>query len=466
MKYISTIYLFLTVSVLLTQAGTWTSTDGKEVEALVVRVNPDRTVVLKTDRGKVVTVPFNAFIAANVAELESLLALPFTPHPVTWQEMNALFGIELWKDPLLWDDSTEETAQRMKLNLESKTDFMENHRAYPLGETCVLAEPVYTTVLYGGREHVESLSFVFLNQGDIKLPSGNADSRREIAPDLLEEITEKIEASGMRVHDVLEPVLGEPRRDTLGKGHLREKVWRWDWNTHAIMLTMQEGKYAALRIMPVERAERAGRMDKLKGNELKGRMASCVERAENGDVLISNIPMINQGPKGYCMPATYERYLRYIGIPADMYLLALAAGTGVGGGTTLYGMNGATDDLLSAHGRDREFVQGSPEPKSIAEYIDQGLPIMWTFLSTPAFQKEVTMNTARRKGKELKLKNNDAGQAEDAQENGHICLIIGYNRQTMEFAISDSWGPRFAVRWVPASAMRYATSDSMSVIKW
>ncbi|MDF7806874.1 C39 family peptidase [Pontiellaceae bacterium B12219] len=466
MKFIFTISLFLILSPLLTRAAIWTSTDGKEVEARVIRVNPDRTVVLKTYRGKVVTVPFSAFIAADIAELERLLALPFTPHPVTWQEMNALFGIELWKDPLLWDDPTEEAAQRMQLKLESKTDFMENHRSYPLGEASVLTEPVYTTVLYGGKEHVESLSFVFLNQGDIKLPPEQNGSRREINPDLLEEMAEKIEASGMRVHDVLKPVLGEPRRDTLGKGNLREKVWRWDWNTHAIMLTMQEGKYAALRIMPIERAERAGRMEKLKENELKERMASCVERAANGDVLIGNIPMINQGPKGYCLPATYERYLRYIGIPADMYLLALAAGTGVGGGTTLYGMSDATGDLLSAHGRKSEYIGSMPEPNSIAEYIDQGLPIMWTFLSTPAFQAEVMKNTAQRNGKELKLKKNNAGQAEDTQENGHICLIIGYNRQTSEFAISDSWGPRFAVRWVPASAMRYATSDRMSVIKW
>lgn len=448
---------------LMVDARTWTDTNGRKVEADVIRVNPNHTVVLKTSQGKVVTVPFTTFIEEDVDELESILSLPFTPHRVSWQEMNALFGIEIWQDPLLWDDPTVNTAERMQLKKESKTDFMENHRSYPLGKKKVLSEPSFTSVLYGGKEYVESLSFVFLNQGDMPKPVTD-----HISKDRIEEIAELIEASGMRVHDVLEPVLGEPKRDTLGKGQLREKVWRWDWNTHAIMLTMQDGKYAALRIMPAERADRAGRIEKLKGNELKQRMASCVERRDNGDVMISNIPMINQGPKGYCSPATWERYLRYIGIPADMYLLALAAGTGVGGGTSSRAMTAATGDLLSAQGRDREYVQGPITPSNIAEHIDQGLPIMWRLLSTPQFQREAMANTARRNGKEFKMKKNNSGQSEDSGSGGHICLIIGYNKKTGEIAISDSWGPRFAVRWVKASTAQNVSSeyDAMNVIKW
>ena len=49
--------------------------------------------------------------------------------------------------------------------------------------------------------------------------------------------------------------------------------------------------------MPVDRADRAGRIDKIKEGELKQRMASCVERRPNGDVVIGNIPMVDQGPK-------------------------------------------------------------------------------------------------------------------------------------------------------------------------
>jgi hypothetical protein len=33
--------------------------------------------------------------------------------------------------------------------------------------------------------------------------------------------------------------------------------------------------------------------------------------------------MVDQGPKGYCVPATFERAMRTMGIDADMYLLAM-----------------------------------------------------------------------------------------------------------------------------------------------
>jgi hypothetical protein len=440
---------------------TWTSTQGQKVEAEVVKVNTDRTVVLKTNRGKTVTVPFNTFIAADVEHLENLLANPVRGdlHAVPWNELNDLFGLQIWQDENLWDDETNATAKRMGLQKESKTDFMENHRAYPLGRQNILGEPVFTTILYGGEECVASISFVFLNLGDMPMPSGT------VSPKAIKEMAQKIEESGQHVNNVLEPKLGSPKRDSLGKGDMREKVWRWDWNDHAIMLTEAEGKYVALRIMPTERADRSGRVEKIKEGELKQRMASCVERRDNGDVIIKNIPMVDQGPKGYCSPATWERYLRYMDIPADMYLLALAGNTGIGGGTNMEDMLNATKSLISSNGRELEPISSSLAPEDLAEYIDQGLPIMWRFLSTPSFQLSANNNTARRKGKEGKNKN-DSGQAEDTGAGGHICLIIGYNEQTGELAISDSWGPKFAERWVSVSDAQRVSYGAMNVIKW
>jgi hypothetical protein len=461
MKKLLSSVLALQLAATAATARSWTDRQGRTVEAEVVKVNTNKTVVLKTNRGKTVTIPFNTFVEADVQHLEYLLSRKGRGklHAVPWTDLNALFGLTIWQDDLLWDDPTADVAERMELKKESKTDFMENHRSYPLGTNNVLSEAVYTTVLYGGKEHVDSLSFVFLNQGDMPMPKGF------ISPGIIEEMADKIEASGMRVHDVLVPKLGKPKRDTLGKGNLREKVWRWDWNGHALMLAMQDGKYAALRIMPSERADRAGRVGKIKEGALKKRMASCVERRDSNDVVINNIPMINQGPKGYCVPATWERYLRYMDIPADMYLLALAANTGVGGGTYANQMMEATKSLISTNGRELEAIGGSLAPESISEYIDAGLPIMWHLISTPDFQRCANENTARRTGKKAKKKN-DSGQAEDTGSGGHICLIIGYNNKTGEIAISDSWGPRFTERWVPVSAARKASQGYMYVIKW
>jgi len=432
------------------EGRSWMDKQGRTIEAEVVRVNPDRTVVMKTDRGKIVTVPFDTFSEMDVEHLEFLFSRRGRgkPHPVPWYEMNDLFGLELWQDDLLWDDPTAAAAKRIEIKKESRTDFMENYRAYPLGKKKVLSEPVYATALYGGTKHVESLSFVFLNLGD--MPRGPVVSH--------------IENSGMRVRDVLAQKLGKPKRDSLGSGDLREKVWRWDWNGHAIMLSHQEGKYVAMRIMPVQRAERGGRIEKVSDDELRERIASCVERRDNGDVIVRNVPMVDQGPKGYCSPATWERYLRYLDIPADMYLLALAANTGAGGGTYSPHMIEATKNIISSNGRKLKDIDSKPTLDNIAKYIDMGLPIMWRFRSTPSFQLAANNCTAIRNGKEPKEQK--SGQAEDSSAGGHICLIIGYNEQTGEIAISDSWGPEYAERWVPVNEARGVSYGDMNVIKW
>lgn len=433
-------------------ARSWTTPQGKTVEAVIVRIHSNQTVVLKTANGKTVTVPFDTFIEADILHLNHLLARRASgrgkPHPVSWEKMNHLLGVPLWQDDFLWDDSTAAVGQRMEMSKESKTAFMENYRAYPLGKEKILAEPVYAAALYGGKEYVESLSLVFLNQGDIPASSTRGSMSR------------KIEASGKQLYDTLQVALGPPKRDSLGKGDLREKVWRWDWDDHAILLSVQEGKYVALRIMPSARADRSGRVQKLTEAALQRRMASCVERRDSGDVVICNIPMVDQGPKGYCSPATWERYLRYMEIPADMYLLALAAQTGVGGGTYSHEMVQATRALISANGRELETIKVALDPKSISKYIDQGLPIMWRLTSTPDFRKAIRENTALRKGEEFNPSERDTGSG------GHICLIIGYNLKTGEIAISDSWGAQYTERWVHFGEARQVSRGSMNVIKW
>lgn len=430
------VFLYSTLLLLLASADarTWTDTKGRTVEAEVVRVNPDRTVKLKNGRGKTFTVPFDTFSEQDVRYLETLLTQPADLHPVPWEKMNELMGFPLWSDSNLWDDPSSEVARRTKLGKESGTDYLENYRSYPLGNSMLFGEAVYAAALYGGKTRTDSLSLVFLNQGDIPKSS---DPR---------EVKEQIEASGKRILAAIEPILGKPERDSLGKDDLREKVWRWDWNGHAIMLSLQEGKYTAVRIMPTERADHAGRAGKIKDKELKARLASCVERRDNGDVVIRNIPMINQGPKGYCVPATWERYLRYMDIPVDMYLLALAANTGVGGGTYTKEINDATSNILHSYGRKLSRCGEKPNLKTVAQQIDKGLPILWTLRSTPSFQNEANDNTARRNGKEVKPRK--SGQTEDTTAGGHMCLIIGYNKKTGEIAISDSWGPRFTERWI------------------
>ena len=204
--------------------------------------------------------------------------------------MNACFGIDLWQDEWLWDDNTSNTAHRLHIQFESKTDFMENYRGYMNGETNILSEPAYATALYGKVDQIDSFNIIFLNQGD-------APYRHK------GEAKEAIEKAAQRLEKTLRH-LPEASQRSIGRDDMREKVWRWDWNHHALLLSHMEGKFVTLRIMSCERAERGGRNYKLGYNALRTRLASCVKTLHNGDVIIKNIPMINQGAKG-----TAPRYL-------------------------------------------------------------------------------------------------------------------------------------------------------------
>jgi hypothetical protein len=50
------------------------------------------------------------------------------------------------------------------------------------------------------------------------------------------------------------------------------------------------------------------------------------------------------------------------------------------------------------------------------------------------------------------------------QKSGHMCIVIGYNEKTGELAVSDSWGPQFADRWVTEEEAVAVTEGSLMVI--
>jgi hypothetical protein len=150
-----TIFLLLVLILTTTvHARTWTDLKGRNVEATVIRVKPNQTVTLKTSHGKPITVPFSTFIPTDVKFLNNLLAQPKNLSDVPWEKMNEIFGVEIWQDNSLWDDPTAETAKRMHLRKESKTAFMENYRAYPMGEKKILNSPAFAIALYGGADYV------------------------------------------------------------------------------------------------------------------------------------------------------------------------------------------------------------------------------------------------------------------------------------------------------------------------
>jgi len=182
-----------------------------------------------------------------------------------------------------------------------------------------------------------------------------------------------------------------------------------------------------------------------------------VKKSGDGDVFIANIPMVDQGAKGYCVVASAQRLFEYYGIPCDMHQLAQIAGSDPERGTSILATNeelGRIDHLFKTRFtciavrqgfRLVELLEGKyvgPEvPKekffsAIDKSIDQGIPLLWS-LEIGQFPEEPPLR--------------------EQTSGGHMRMIIGYNHTKKQILFSDSWGAGHELKRMDAEDAYQAT---------
>ncbi|MBL9152679.1 MAG: C39 family peptidase [Verrucomicrobiales bacterium] len=166
-----------------------------------------------------------------------------------------------------------------------------------------------------------------------------------------------------------------------------------------------------------------------------------VTKGEGGDIYIKGIPMVDQGPKGYCVVATAQRLFEYYGIPADQHQIAQVAGSDAEQGTSSIAMVEALGKIdyrfktrfkIIGMGSSRGLVQVDEKKltigksvstddflKALRTHIDQGIPLLWgltlgEYPEIPPIAEQVS--------------------------GGHMRMIIGYNDETGHLIFTDSWG--------------------------
>ncbi|NBB78654.1 MAG: hypothetical protein GVY36_04315 [Verrucomicrobia bacterium] len=436
--------------------------DGQVIEVDILEIEPSK-IEIKLANGHVMWLERSRLSEATESMLESLEA----KEAEAYKALNETLGIPLFVDQNLWDDPADELAKRLGWKQESKTESQSSYRSYPGENDRILQSRPYSAALYGGSGTVERLSIIFANKGDF--PASGLASR-----DKIEAIENAIKADAERIERLLTGQLGKPDRQRLGRGRsLRQRVHRWDWNSHAFLLASEVGEYVTLRITPTDLADNKGRAERLSDAALREQSKANLKTHENGDVILQNIPMVNQGPKGYCVPATFERYLRYLSIPADMYVLAMAGQTNVGGGTSLLNMMTALESYAASQNRKLRQDETTIDVRSVAKYIDNGLPLIWTMFSSKEYNTFVNQRTVER-GKQNDWRawkdrtRKEARRIELRKDRmaAHACMIIGYNKETDEIAVSDSWGPRYELRWVPAEQAEQVSQGSIYLVDY
>ncbi|SDT88998.1 hypothetical protein SAMN05444156_0465 [Verrucomicrobium sp. GAS474] len=402
---------------------------------------------------------------------------------VTPEQLNAAAGIALFPTgPTtgagdaaaatampLWDEASEMTAKRLRIPRESITTTQSSYRLYPSAAFRLFGVRPYSIALYAKEGKPGELSIIFANTGDYFTDEENVGPKGGPAPEmkkLVDGFHERLRSDETTLRANITAVLGKPSFSRYGDRDMDYEVLRWVWGSHVLLLAKPQDKYVLLRIVPTKKEAK----EVPKWEDRKAQLAQRVIRRENGDVILGEIPMVDQGPKGYCVPATWERYLRYLDIPADMYVLAQFGGTSLGGGTNPAALAGAAQSLASSNGlridaETRPFIFAM-----IPDMIDRGIPLMWCCRVSEKNDAEIDKFTSERKKTAwadwLKLLQNRTRLNAPIPGNGHMRMIVGYNKESQEIAISDSWGLWFEERWLPFDQAQQISENILYTIRW
>lgn len=418
--------------------------------------------------------------------------------------LNTALGKPIFSTASFWQEPALIIAQRLKLGLEGRTKWETSYRRYFSGDAkdsqaSLLGTGAYCIALYADADdHPTSLLIAFDNDGDYQnvdyvksdiyrlghplegahmfFPGQTLDQLNKKYADIVASFEPARQAENFLLVKNLTGLFGDPKNVAFGSdAATREDSQRWDWDDVSFLLTAQPNKYNLLRLVPIALADNNGRTERIPRDEIGKKLSEAVEHRPNGDVIITQIPMANQGPKGYCVPATWERVLRYTGVPGDMYTLSRIGSSEFGGGTRGGNIAQQLDDTLHNYGRHTEFLNiDIIDAVSLHRYIDDGVPIFWGVNPegyAPALQRYALANRDADWDQWKTLLDqtritSDAKQPPLGPDGGHQVLITGYNPETREIAWSDPWGRDTKERWMTMPEAQRCTLGEYYIITW
>lgn len=453
--------LCLVVMLGTVEARTWTLRDGRTLEADFVKCQGNRVVVKNTEGGRI-GIPLAILSPAD--------------QDYVCEQISGAVALDSLRDASdLWTISTPEIMTRGEsLGLEWVAENTTARSQHP----CLQLD---------GRRIWELL--IHFKDGQASQIVASLYNRGDSASISLTEFKQLLGA----IQESLTQWAGSnpsPMRESRGPVNTRLFARAWVRNPHQAILqwsVSSDGtpEFIRLRLTPSLGGNRGGTAaaaTAILGASTKPTvpiltsisMRARVRNESNGDMLLGDVPMVDQGQKGYCAAAVTERVLSYYGRDFDQHQVAQMAGSTAESGTK-------SDDLVAAISRiahnmnlnfrklvdmnidkylrliedynraarkkklppfehdylidvdamfqamDRDTLREArtsraPDTRKflsdIQDYIRMGIPLIW--------------------GVEL-------GIIEEIPElpqstGGHMRLIIGCNTQTREILYSDSWG--------------------------
>lgn len=373
---------------------------------------------------------------------------------------------ELLRDGSFWEKPLTEIKELADV-LSSRPQDLTFRTSGKLGLRISTLSVGETLIAADERETPVAMTVMVYNKGDDgEVPKEEFDRYVASATSVLNELT---------------GVKGKPRKISKKDSGVKLSAWQWVWESGAARLeTASAGtgkvfqpEFVRLKFAAeTEGLERGGAADVIGRSSLKKNV-----RVEGSRHWIDGIAMVDQGQKGYCVPATLSRLFAYYGMDGvDQHALAALCDSRGAGGTSTLQMEAALKKISSAFhirltkmdgpslisvpvkdynkvakrqkkapypGLEEEMVGLDPDVlmevqagksvqvqkwlNTVARSIDAGVPIVWSVM--------------------LGLFPEDVGQS----SGGHMRMIIGYDMEKKEILYSDSWGSGHELKSMPAA---------------
>lgn len=312
-------------------------------------------------------------------------------------------------------------------------------------------------------------------------------------------------------------------RDISNKGTVKLGRQLWMWENSAILLEKSLSKNNTAEFLRLKM--KAKNADKKSIANRSSLTSNLVKDRASGDVFIDNVPMVDQGRKGYCAVASAARVYQYYGLDVDQHELAQIAGSGADTGTTL-GEMVASLKKVTRHVHTKvlvlyEYPKGLADkmPTNDSSYQDYDRMIRNYNSGLKEFARDIKNynKIAKKQGKSTFSDDFDEGVVNRdvfsrkcdtdiyrqvmtkkssysrfnnkiqsyidqgipvgwclqlgmfKEENlpqsygGHMRLIVGYNKKTQELIYTDSWGDGHGKKRMPAADAFCMTSALLAL---
>ena len=352
-------------------------------------------------------------------------------------------------------------------------------------------------LLHWGEDNIDSLRVIVYSKGD----DGAIDR---------EEFLRKIEDAKAALNEIT-GVEGKKKKVNVKETGVQVECWEWVWENGAARMDASytgeigkkakrgkknkggnepfEAEFIRVDLGPDAAAiDRGGAADKITRKELKG----SIQKEEDGTVWLQGVNMVDQGQKGYCVPATMARVFAFYGMDGvDQHALAALCDSSADGGTSSNSMESAMAAICKkfpvklitiedyqasmmalmepynklAKKKGKQQLSFAVPPLDVADpdllkqaragkksqvkkwmgaikkHIDAGTPVLWS-VTLGIYKEPISVPQTR---------------------GGHMRLIIGYNMKEQTIIYSDSWGAGHEKKTLPAAEAAAMTNGRYAI---